>query len=120
MRSMNCAIAVCLGFFLSLPAAAAPGDSDVTIKNDSSWVLTELYLSSVDDEEWGPDQLGTQVVGSEEEFTLTDVPCDIYDIRLVDEDDDVCILNDVKLCANAAEWHIRDSDLLSCQAETDE
>lgn len=120
MHSIFRTASLALTFLLAAQALAAPGDSDITIQNDSSWVLTELYLSSVDDEAWGPDQLGADVVGSGESFTLTDVPCDIYDVRLVDEDDDVCVLGGVKLCANEARWHIRDKDLLSCQAETEE
>ena len=63
---------------------------------------------------------GSDVIQSDGSFKLTDVPCDIYDVRLVDEDDDVCILGGVKLCANAADWHIRDRDLLECQGATDE
>lgn len=99
---------------------AASGDSEITIRNDSSWVLHELYLSSVDDEEWGPDQLGSEVIGQGDEFTLTDVPCEVYDVRLVDEDGDVCILDAVALCNHEASWDITNRELLGCQADTDE
>lgn len=120
MRYFVRAVSASLTLLFSTLAFSAAGDSDLVIRNDSSWVLTELYISSVDENEWGPDQLGADVVGSGETFTLNKVPCDIYDLRLVDEDDDVCILNSVKLCANEAEWHIRDKDLLACQADSDE
>ena len=113
------AFALTLGLFV-VTAFAARGDSDITIHNDSSWVLTELYLSSIDDDEWGPDQLGDEVIESGEQFTLSEIPCEVYDVRVVDEDDDVCILNDVALCNHTAGWHINDEHLLDCQADSDE
>jgi hypothetical protein len=116
---LRIASALALALFAA-GASAASGDSEITIRNESSWVLHELYLSSVDDEEWGPDQLGSEVIGSGDEFILTHVPCEVYDVRLVDEDGDACILDAVALCNHDASWHITDTELLSCQAETDE
>lgn len=113
------AAALTLSLFV-VTAFAARGDSDITIHNDSSWVLTELYLSSTDDDEWGPDQLDDDVIESGEQFTLSDIPCEVYDVRVVDEDDDVCILNGVALCNHTAGWHINDKHLLTCQADSDE
>ena len=96
---------------------AASGDSEITIRNDSSWVLHELYLSSVDDEEWGPDQLGSEVIGQGDGFTLTDVrarctTCGGRGRRV--------ILDAVALCNHEASWDITNRELLGCQADTDE
>ena len=116
---LRTAAAVVLGL-AATASFAAPGDMSVIIKNKSEWIFTELYLSSVDDSEWGPDQLGRDVINPGESFTLQGVSCDAYDVRLVDEDDDVCILNNVVLCKDDAEWVVTNKELLSCQSDTDE
>ncbi len=113
-------IAATLALALVSSHVAAVGDSNITLRNDSSWVLNELYLSSVDDAEWGPDQLGNEVIETGGSFILTGVPCEVYDVRLVDEDGDACELSHVALCNHEASWHITDDDLLDCQADTEE
>lgn len=115
-------IGIC-GLVVGAPVSsvfAARMDSIVTIKNRSSWDIHELYLSSTDDDEWGPDQLGSQVIDSGGKFVLHSIPCDAYDVRLVDEDGDACVVEAVALCADQGDWVISDRDLLACQAGTDE
>lgn len=102
---------------LLVPAAAQA--SNVTIKNKSDWSIQHFFLSPTDVEKWGPDQLGDDVVGTGDTFTLTGVPCDTFDVRLVDEDGDECIVTEVDICADNG-WVISNDDLLECQAETEE
>jgi hypothetical protein len=109
-----------LVFGLAAAGAASAQTSTVSLRNDSSWVITEMYLSAVDVREWGPDQLGDHVIEPNSSYELHDVPCDVYDVRLVDEDGDVCIVGGVKLCGADSAWKIDDDDLLDCQADTDE
>lgn len=105
---------------LAMAGVASAQTSTVSLRNDSSWVITEMYLSAVDVQDWGPDQLGEHVIEPASSYELHDVPCDVYDVRLVDEDGDVCIVGGVKLCGSDSAWTIGDEDLLNCQAETDE
>lgn len=112
-------LALLLSSLIALPAIAASTDAEVVISNASSWQLHELYISSVDVESWGPDQLGENIVDSGEKYTLRSIPCDAYDVRLVDEDQDECVVNAVALCAGKGEWVITDEALLDCQAETE-
>lgn len=51
--------------------------------NTGSVEICELYLSSVDDEEWGPDQLEEQTIPVGEEFTLKNIPAGTYDAKAV-------------------------------------
>jgi hypothetical protein len=104
----------------SAGAAGKRSDSVVEIENASLWDIHQLFLSPVSDEEWGPDQLGKQIIASGETYRLTDIPCDDYDVRLVDEDGDVCVVRAVALCGDRDTWRITDDDLLSCQVQTDE
>jgi hypothetical protein len=103
----------------ALPAAAA-GDSKVVLKNLSQWAIHELYFSPTEEREWGEDQLGKHTIATGESFTLTGVPCDSYDVRVVDEDGDECVVENVALCADKEKWVIDDEDLLACQNKTAE
>ena len=87
----------------------------VTIENKSDWDLHHFYLTPVDRVSWGPDQFGDHVVKHGESFTLTNIACDLYDIKLVDEDGDECIVEDVDLCKTNNVWTITNKQLLSCQ-----
>lgn len=116
-----------MGVALSVALAIGPivvragaYDSVVKIVNQSLWDIHELYLSSTSDEEWGPDQLGDAVVASGDSFELHDIPCDDYDVRIVDEDGDSCVVGGVTLCADNDAWVITDEDLLACQVVTEE
>lgn len=108
-----------LGFLVaSSPAARGSTDSQVVIKNKSAWAIHELYFSPTDEREWGEDQLGKHTIKTGDSFTLTDIPCRAYDVRLVDEDGDECIVEDVGICSSDNTWTITDKDLIGCQTET--
>lgn len=117
---MSRATAFALLCLAASPAAFAASDAQVVIRNDSLWEIHNLFISATDEQEWGPDQLGEHVIeaggGS---FTLTGIPCGAYDVRLVDEDGDECVVGDVGLCAGKDAWVITDEDLLACQAASD-
>jgi hypothetical protein len=104
---------------VALPAIAAAGKkADVKITNGSDWEIHHFYLSSTDDGRWGPDQLGDEVIGSGESFTLAEVPCGEYDVKLVDEEGDECVVGGVDICGKGEEWALTSKDLLECQAAT--
>ena len=121
MIKQLCAVALVAATGLVAPAASAAGtDSKVILKNTSHWAIHELYFSPTEQREWGPDQLGDHTIATGEKFTLSGVPCDSYDVRVVDEDGDECIVEDVALCADKEQWVIDDNDLLACQDKTAE
>jgi hypothetical protein len=47
---------------------------------------------------------------------LTGIPCDTWDVKLVDEDGDECVVQDVNICGAGDTWVINSKDLLKCQA----
>lgn len=94
---------------------AADKKASAKVLNKSDWDIHHLYLSPVDEEEWGPDQLGKHVLESGGTFTLTGIPCDTYDVKVVDEDGDACEIEDVDLCAGHSVWFITNEDLLACE-----
>lgn len=113
-----------LGFCLALAVAGATGCTDegtddpgasLTIDNDSSYTLIEIQLSPVNTTTWGADLLGADVLEPGESFIVTGIACNLYDIRILDEDNDECILTDVDLCADDSVWQLDDLDLAACQ-----
>ena len=97
----------------SLPAFAEK--ATVKVINQSKWEIHHLFLSSSADEEWVPDQLEDEILTKGDQITLTDIPCDEYDIKVVDEDGDECIIEAVDLCRDNSFWKITDKDLLECE-----
>ncbi len=111
-------VAVCLaGALLCVSAgtAVAAKKSNVTVRNSSEYSIHHFFLSPSEEEEWGPDQLGDHVIDQGEKFTLTSIPCDEYDVKLVDEDGDECVVEAVDVCGADDAWEITDEDLLDCE-----
>lgn len=113
---------IVLGSLLTLfgsSAVFAASNSKVIVVNKSSWAIHEMYFSPTDETEWGEDQLGAQTIETGDQFTLTGIPCDKWDVKVVDEDGDECVVEKVGLCEDADRWVINDSDLLGCQAASE-
>jgi hypothetical protein len=91
------------------------GGAEIMLENKSHWDIYHLYLSPSDDDRWGPDQLGNKVVKSGATFTLNSIPCDDYDIKIVDEDGDSCVIEKVNMCKDHTHWTLTDKDLLKCE-----
>lgn len=106
--------ALALALLISPLVASA---SEVEFVNASSWTITEIYFSHAKEKNWGEDFLGSEVLSKGDSLTLTDVEAGKWDVKVVDEDDDVCILENVAITAND-KWVINDKDLLGCQAGT--
>lgn len=104
-----------LSVLLTLPAIAA----EVKVSNESSWDITEVYFAPSSQDNWGEDVLGSQILKSGMVLTLSDVSHGTWDVRLVDEDGDVCVVEDVRIKSSDV-WRVTDEDLLGCQAETEE
>jgi hypothetical protein len=98
------------------PRIAAGEGATVTLVNDSKWDIHHLFLSASDETEWGEDQLGEAVLEARGgRFQLREIPCDTYDVMLVDEDGDDCVVPEVDICAESQKWVITSDDLLDCE-----
>ena len=113
-RLTQLSLAAMLLCAMTLPAFAAR-KATIKVINQSKWEIHHLFLSSSEDDEWGPDQLEDEILTKGDSFTLTHIPCDTYDIKVVDEDGDECIIEQVDLCRDNSYWKITDKDLLECE-----
>lgn len=118
-RALVAGVVAVVGTASVTAMAADKKKASVKVVNQSDWSIDKLFMSPVNESKWGPDQFGDEVVEKGETFTLTDVPCDTWDVKLVDEDGDVCIVEDVDICASSETWTITSKDLLKCQKATD-
>ena len=98
---------------LATPAFAAK--ATVKVINQSKWEIHHIFLSASAEDEWGPDQLDDEILTKGDSLTLTGIDCDLYDIKVVDEDGDECIIEEVDLCNDESYWKITDKDLLECE-----
>ena len=103
---------------LALPRAshAQPQRAQFMVVNRSDWDIHHLYLSPTHKDTWGPDQLGDEVIrhggGS---YTIHSIPCGHYDIKVVDEDGDDCIIEDVIMCKDHTHWDVTNKELANCE-----
>ncbi|MGC4120860.1 MAG: hypothetical protein QM765_41040 [Myxococcales bacterium] len=88
--------------------------SSVTVENHSDYAVHHLYFTPANALAWGPDQLGTDVLFPHEKATLAGLECEAYDLKMIDEQGDECIVEDIDLCLEAAVWSLDNDDLARC------
>lgn len=108
-------LGIALVGLVGLPAVSWAQKVTVKVVNKSDWEIHQFFLSSSEEGEWGPDQLGENVIGAGESFELRNIPCDTYDVMLVDEAEDECIVEEVDICGEDESWVITNKILLGCQ-----
>jgi hypothetical protein len=105
MKNFKSAIlagALALVAFSSVTSAAPQNRKlDFTLVNKSTYVIVELYVSPTDDEEWGEDILGRDVLGDDEQaaitFSRSETTCN-WDLKIVDDEEDEVTWTKLNLC----------------------
>src|SRR5262245_63046115 len=70
----------------------------LTIRNDSSYGIYSLQLSPYDHPDWGQDLLAGDPLLPGEGGKVPVFDCQKYDLRMVDDENKECIINDIDLC----------------------
>jgi hypothetical protein len=94
--------------------ANAQNRYDLKITNNSKYVIRRIYVSSSEEENWGPDLLGEYVLKPEYEYTIEDLVPGEFDVNFVDEDGDKCILRNIKIFKNES-WSLTTAWLEKCE-----
>ncbi len=89
------------------------GDSSLSIINDSSYVIFEVYVTEEDNSSWGSNYLDEPLFPGDE-LVIVDIECDVYDVMVVDEDGVECELRGLDLCFDDDAWVIDDVTLDVC------
>jgi hypothetical protein len=116
-------VAVLVTAFVTLPkltrssatSASAVQSGEFMIVNKTSYTFMKLYLSSSASRSWGPDQLGRKVINPGGSYTLTHIACNLYDVKLVDEDGDECVVEEVPMCKDHTHWEVTNDLLTRCE-----
>jgi hypothetical protein len=96
------------------PVSAQSNHYSLKLSNASSFAIDRMFLSPSDGTVWGPDQLGSHVIGAGETFTLTGIRPGEYNIKFVDEDGDSCVLKNQNMFTNLS-WRLTNSWLINCE-----
>jgi hypothetical protein len=110
-------LSACASSSAPVASAGAPAwwHSSLTLENHSQTAVAHLFLTPYDHVAWGPDQLNNDVLLPQEAASLTGLDCATYDLRLVDEHGEECVVQDIDLCVEDAVWALTDDQLASCQ-----
>lgn len=93
--------------------SGAQTQTTVNIVNNSGWELRHVYLSPVDNDNWGPDQLNEMVIAPGQSYTIN-VACDQAQIKVISEDQDGCFLSTTVACTGSAVWTITNDLVPNC------
>ena len=81
--------------------ATAQGKQDFTLVNKTGLTISEFYVSPSDDDEWGEDVLGRDVLMHNDKidisFARKEKACK-WDLKIVDEEGDSVVWNNFDLC----------------------
>ena len=88
----------------ALPAAADPRDFDLA--NNSSIVLTHVFVSPSDEQRWGEDVLGRDVLNPTETLSIAfsgfDGATCQYDIKVIGQQGEEGLMYKVDLCSSTS------------------
>ena len=111
---------VVLGIFVGmmvcgplLSQAHVPSNS-ITIVNNSSREIRHVFLSPPDQNNWGPDQLGSSVVSANGGSVTINASCSGATVKVIAEDQDGCFIYKVVSCSENVTWTITNSDSRDC------
>jgi hypothetical protein len=103
------ALACLLIVATAIPVVAA----NLTVINSSDYVIHQLHVSPSASRNWGPDQLGKKIINRGERFTVRNIPDGTYDLKIVDEDEDECIIERVDINQDMT-WTLTDTIIENC------
>lgn len=84
------------------------------IVNKSSYTFAQLFLSPSTRRRWGPDQLGRKVIRPSDSYTLHNIPCGLYDVKLIDENRRECVVTEIPMCRDHTHWEVTNDRLANC------
>jgi hypothetical protein len=107
-----CAI---LSVLVALPSlTGAQSSTSVSIVNNSDRQIRHVYLSHVNSDDWGADQLNNSTIAPGQSTNISNPTCDAQQIRVIAEDQDGCFSYAVVACGANSTWTITNSTVVDC------
>ena len=109
-------ICVALVAFVAVPllSSARTLTTSVNIVNNSNKDIRNVYLSHVNVDDWGGNQLGNATIAPGQSFALNNVACDQQQVKVIGEDQDGCFVSTVVNCGDSATWTITNDTARDC------
>ncbi len=97
-------------FVLMGPASAF----DLVVINEANFsIIHKLYIAPAKTDKWSDNKLQNQTIAKNGRFTVRDIAGGVYDLKVVDDDDDTCVVPNINIDQNK-EWKLTDIVMLSC------
>jgi hypothetical protein len=96
------------------PNPATDNVGTIALKNSSHFDIYSIQLSPYDHPEWGANLVANDPLmhGETEQIAVFD--CKKYDLRMVDDEQVECVIQDIDLCFEDKAWSLTDDVLASC------
>lgn len=119
MRRLNFRGAIILVSVLALVvmpfiSQARPLTASISIVNNSSRTIRNVYFSHVDADDWGANQLGDSSIASGQSYTISNVTWDQSQVKVIAEDQDGCFLSGVVQVSATSSWTITNETAADC------
>ena len=114
IRSLIIICVAVVVFPLLTTARSIAASTSVSVVNNSSRTIRNLYLSHVNTDDWGANQLNGATISSGQSFNLTVASWDQQQIKLIAEDQDGCFLSTVVSTGDSATWTINNDTARDC------
>lgn len=86
----------------------------ITIVNNSAKEIRHVYLSAPDNDNWGPNQLGSSTIPPGGSHTLSNISCSGAGIKVIAENIDGCFHYRVVACSESATVTIASDAVPDC------
>lgn len=115
-RSRFCSVvALCIALYaMGAISSARTVATSVNIVNNSSREIRNVYLSDVNVDNWGANQLGNSTIAPGQSFALNNIACNQQQLRVIGEDQDGCFLSTVITCGESVTWTITNNTPVDC------
>ena len=113
MQLLRLATATVFALGLGLSSAKA---IELEVQNNSKTKIVHLFMSGIDEQKWGEDQLGENdddTIDPADSYTIEDIEPGIYDLKVVAADGTTCVLSHIRFSAGKI-WTIDEALLDSC------
>jgi hypothetical protein len=87
--------------------------TSVNIANNSNREVRNVYLSHVDADDWGANQLGDATIPAGQSMNLN-VACDQQQVKVIAEDSEGCFISTVLTCGSSTTWTITNYSARDC------
>ena len=114
-RNLGRLLIIFVGLFAFAALSTARSlSTSVNIVNNSSREIRNVYLSSVNADDWSSNQLGTATIPAGQSFTLSNIACDQQQVKVIGEDQDGCFAATVVSCGSNGTWTITNDTARDC------